>query len=208
MRKRAIIFDLDNTIYPVQSIGEELFAPLFDLLFSQENIGDKKKIREDIMRRPFQLVARDHHFSDELTEKGIALLKDLTYDTGIKPFDDYHFTKSLNIEKFLVTTGFLKLQQSKIKGMQLEKDFIEVHIIDPMTSTLTKKDVFADIIQRHQYVKDEVLVVGDDLHSEIKAAKELNIDAILYDKHNFYTHVNDVPRITTFKALNAFLESN
>jgi len=209
MHKRSIIFDLDNTIYPVQSIGEDLFAPLFDLIYTEgdESI-DKKKLREDIMRRPFQLVARDHNLSDELTEKGISLLKNVTYNGYIKPFDDYRFARSLKADKFLVTTGFLKLQESKIKGMQLEKDFLEVHVIDPMTSNLTKKNVFADIIQRHNYKIDEVLVVGDDLHSEIKAAKELGIDAVIYDKFNLYKDVADLPRINNFKELHSLLKNS
>jgi FMN phosphatase YigB (HAD superfamily) len=30
--KKYIILDLDNTIYPVHDIGDELFKPLFELL--------------------------------------------------------------------------------------------------------------------------------------------------------------------------------
>jgi putative hydrolase of the HAD superfamily len=32
MQKKAIIFDLDNTVYAVRTIGEELFASLFELI--------------------------------------------------------------------------------------------------------------------------------------------------------------------------------
>jgi putative hydrolase of the HAD superfamily len=38
MYKKAIIFDLDNTVYPVHSIGEELFAPLFALIMKMESM--------------------------------------------------------------------------------------------------------------------------------------------------------------------------
>jgi putative hydrolase of the HAD superfamily len=153
------------------------------------------------MRKPFQLVAREYDFSDELTTKGIAMLKDLEYTGKIEPFDDYRFVNELVADKFLVTTGFLKLQQSKVEGMKIRNDFKEIHIVDPSTSDRTKKDLFAEIIKRHGYNKSEVLVVGDDADSEIKAAQDLGIDAILYDKSGLHIGITSVKRIENFKEL-------
>ncbi|HEX5154564.1 MAG TPA: HAD family hydrolase [Parafilimonas sp.] len=202
MLKKAIIFDLDNTIYAVHTIGEELFASLFELITQDGNHArEMDKIRDEIMRRPFQLVANDYHFSEALTNKGIALLKDITYDGKIEPFEDYPVIRKLPVDKFLVTTGFLKLQQSKIEGMKIASDFKEIHIVDPLTSARTKRDVFEDIIQRHGYDKSEVLVVGDDLHSEIKAAQDLGIEAILYDRLQLHTDYTSVKRIENFNEL-------
>jgi putative hydrolase of the HAD superfamily len=158
------------------------------------------------MRMPFQLVAKRFGFSEELTDKGIEHLKEITYRDKIEPFDDYVFTKTTQADKFLVTTGFLKLQQSKIEGMQIMNDLKEIHIIDPLESSQTKKDVFADIMQRHDYNKEEVLVVGDDLHSEIKAAQDLGIDVVLYDKLNVHSDITSIPKISDFKQLVPFLE--
>lgn len=206
MTKKAIILDLDNTIYPVPSIGNELFASLFRLIEETgEHTADIAAIKDEIMRKPFQMVASQYQFSDELTKKGIDLLLNLTYDGPIKPFSDYSFTKQLTCDKFLVTTGFIKLQQSKIKGMGIEQDFKEIHIVDPATSHKTKKDVFAEIIYRNAYQLAEVLVVGDDLHSEIKAAKELGIDAVLYDKFYSLDENSLQARITDFKELHKFI---
>jgi len=206
MRKKAIILDLDNTIYSVPSIGNELFASLFRLIEeSGEHTADIAAIKEEIMRKPFQWVAAQHQFSNELTKKGIDLLLNLTYEGPIEPFSDYTCTKQLHCDKFLVTTGFLKLQQSKIRGMGIEQDFKEIHIVDPATSHKTKKDVFADIIYRNAYQPAEVLVVGDDLQSEIKAAKELGIDTVLYDKFHLHDESNLQRRITDFKELHNFI---
>jgi putative hydrolase of the HAD superfamily len=207
MHKTAIIFDLDNTIYSVQSIGEILFADLFELIRQNgSHEKDFEEIRKDIMRRPFQLVAERFGFNEELTRKGIEHLKEITYLDKIEPFDDYTFTKTIQADKFLVTTGFLKLQQSKIAGMKITNDFNEIYIIDPLESSQTKKDVFADIMQKHGYNKTEVLVIGDDLHSEIKAAQELGIDVVLYDKLNVHSNVISIARISDFKQLIPFLK--
>jgi putative hydrolase of the HAD superfamily len=206
MDKKAIILDLDNTIFPVSSIGDRLFAPLFDLLKKDGRVAGKfEDIRKEVMRRPFQLVAKEFNFGDDLTEKGIEILKNVAYKGKIEPFGDYSIIRALKMDKFLVTTGFKKMQQSKVDVMQLDRDFNEIHIIDPTTTTKMKKDVFIEIIERHRYNKAEVLIVGDDLNSEIRAAQELGVDAVLYDKLNLYKEEKSVARITDFADLKNYL---
>jgi putative hydrolase of the HAD superfamily len=207
MRKKAIILDLDNTLYSVHSIGNELFAPLFELIIQQGNhTGQIESIKDQIMRKPFQVVAAEYGFGAELTRQGIALLKNLSYQGRIELFPDYAFVRDLPIDKFLVTTGFLKLQQSKVQGMKLAPDFKEIHIVDPSTSDKTKKEVFADIIKRHGYSPKELVVVGDDPHSEIKAAQELGIDPVLYDKFQLHEPITLLPKISDFRQLTTFLD--
>ena len=204
--KKAIIFDLDNTIYGVRTIGDELFASLFQLIqASGEHQSNFEAIRKDILRKPFQVVAATHQFSDALTQQGFDMLSNIYYKGPIQYFDDYEITRLLSIDKYLVTTGFLQLQQSKIDGMNIAQDFKEIHIIDPAASAKTKKDIFTEIIQRNNYTVDEVLVIGDDLHSEIKAAQELGIDAIVYDKYDLYTNDIAFPKINNFSQLNSHL---
>jgi len=207
MRKKALILDLDNTIYSARSIGDEVFASLFKLIGEDpQQSRHMDQIREELLRRPFQTVARDRNFSEELTRQGIDILKELTYTGKIEPFEDYAFVKGLSIDRFLVTAGFLKLQQSKIEAMKLLDDFIEVHIVDPSTTDKTKKDVFADILDRKGYALEEVLVAGDDPGSEIRAAQELGIDAVIYDHFRENTEAVTLPVISSFAELPPFLD--
>jgi putative hydrolase of the HAD superfamily len=206
MHKKALILDLDNTIYPVSAIGDKLFAPLFDIILKDEHAAGKiDEIRKEVMRRPFQQVAKDFNFSKELTDKGVSILKDISYNENIEPFADYSVIKALTIDKFLVTTGFRKMQQSKVDTMQLQRQFKEIHIIDPTATNKVKKDIFIEIVERHGYHKAEVIIVGDDLRSEIKAAQELGIDAVLYDKLNLYKEEKSVIRITDFTELKNYI---
>ena len=198
--KQALILDLDNTIYPVSSIADHLFEQLFQLLDQHAdgtNYENIEAAKDELTRRPFHLVADKFNFGDELKKEGINLLKNIAYDLPMQPFEDYHHIQSANIQKFLVTTGFSKLQWSKVKMLGIEDDFVEIHIVDPETSEKTKKDVFADIMNRHFYTADEILVVGDDPESEIKAARELGIDTFLFDPENKHSGVN-----ATYKAVN------
>lgn len=187
--KRAFILDLDNTIYPVSSISENLFQQLFDLLSEFEDSLSYDVLllaKDELTRKHFHLVADKYNFSPELKSRGIHLLNNMEYSLPMQTFEEYSFVRDVAIDKYLVTLGFTKLQQSKVKMLGIGDDMKEVHIVDPEVSSLTKKDVFADIMQRHGYKTEEVLVIGDDPGSEIKAATELGIDTFLFDPDDKY----------------------
>jgi putative hydrolase of the HAD superfamily len=206
LKKEYIILDLDNTIYPVYSIGDKLFKTLFELIEkSGEFEGSLNLVKRDIMRKPYQVVAREYGFSDTLTASGIKLLKNLEYTGPIEPFADYALVRKTPQQKFLVTTGFTKLQESKIRGMNIENDFTEIRIVDPMTSSTTKKDVFLDLIATYALPKQKLLVVGDDPDSELKAASDIGIDAVLYDKLQLHL-TSTFHRIEDYKDLAKHLE--
>ena len=203
---KAIILDLDNTIYPVQSIGDALFAGLFALIEVSGEVDDRiNEVKREIMRRPFQLVAREFDFSDDLTAAGFNLLKNLEYVGPISPFPDYSLVRKMELKKFLVTTGFVKLQESKIRGMQIGKDFEKIFIVDPAQSSKTKKDVFAEIVWKNGYEKKEVLVVGDDPASEIRAALDLGLPVVMYDALNMHPDETKVSKITNYAELKNYL---
>ncbi len=181
--KRALILDLDNTIYPVSSIADNLFEQFFNMLDQDPDIDSSiiHDARLEITRRPFQHVADDFNFSPALKNRGIELLKSITYEGPIQPYADYHHIQKIDLDKFLVTTGFTNLQNSKVKQLGLAGDFKEIHIVDPEISPKTKKDIFQDLMDKYGYQPADLLVIGDDPQSEIKAAQALNIDTFLYD---------------------------
>ena len=200
--KKAIIFDLDNTIYPTETIGEKLFKPLIDHLKNSEMHADKiEDIKKDIMRIPFQAVAERYNIKDELKEECMNILKELSYDGPIKPFEDFNQIRQLPVDRFLVTTGFKKMQQSKVKALNLDRDFKGIYIIDPTTTEKKKKDLFKEIMQDNGYEAADVLVIGDDPDSEIKGATELGIETVLYDKKNEHEIGNATYKISDYGDL-------
>ncbi|MEC3879705.1 HAD family hydrolase [Parapedobacter sp. 10938] len=205
-KKKVIIFDLDNTIYPVASIAKGLFGDLYRLIGADGRYtGEFEDIKYNIERKPFQLVAAEFHFNEELTALALALLADLEYNGPMAPFDDYPLTRDIDCLKFLVTTGFTKLQWSKIRQLNLQADFEACYVVDPASSQQTKKDVFAGIMDKYRLNPEEVLVVGDDLQSEIKAGRELGIDTVVYDYAGKFGSLENHHVITNFDALNAFI---
>ena len=207
MPKKAIIYDLDNTVFPVSAIGDKLFGPLFDLIESSgQHNNSMDAIRYAIMRTPFRLVAARNNFSDELTQKGIELQETLAYGESIATFEDYPEVRNIPGERFLVTTGFQKMQHSKITQLGIANDFKEIHVVNP---TLTnKEEVFSAILHRNGYTPDEVLVVGDDPESEIAAAKALGIPTVLYDKNDNFSVEEADYKISHFADLkNIYINS-
>jgi putative hydrolase of the HAD superfamily len=204
MPVKAIIYDLDNTVFPVSAIGEKLFSPVFDLIKeSGEHDDQMDAIKYAMMRTPFRIVAEHNNFSEELTNKCIAIQETLTYNEPIDTFEDYPETTNLETDRFLVTTGFRNMQTSKIKHLGIENDFDEVHVVNPVETN--KKEVFADILTRYDYAPHEVLVVGDDPESEIKAAKELGITTVLYDKDGIADASQANFKITHFSELKGII---
>lgn len=206
-KKKAIIFDLDNTVYPVASIGNKLFNIVYKLIEQDGRYtGDLEEIKKTIQKKPFQVVAEEFHFHEELTSKALELLSDLEYKDTIEPFDDFILTNDIDCLKFLVTTGFTKLQRSKIKQLNLEKNFETCYVVDPAASQLTKKNVFIEIMQEHRLKPEEVLVVGDDIHSEIKAGQELGIETLVYDYAGTMGSLQDYNAITNYDKLKSIFE--
>ena len=211
LMKKAVIFDLDNTIYPVNSIAGNLFNGLFAVLdknadtINQPDDDTIGKIKEEMTRRPFQYIADKFGLDEGIRDEMTDVLRNMTYDLPMQPFDDYHHLKQIGLEKFLVTTGYLKLQYSKIRQLGIENDFREIIVVDPDVSHKTKKDVFAEIMAKYGYVPDELLVIGDDPDSEIKAALSLDIDTFLYDPNGRYNEEASTHRSATLKDVLNFL---
>ena len=186
---KNLILDLDNTIYPVESIGNKLFASLFKLLESAEyglGLSTLEQAREQIMRVPFQKVAEQFNFPPNLTQDATELLRSLTYNEKMSYFEEYQLLRELKTMRFLLTSGFKNLQESKIHSLKIEGDFTEIFVIDPDVSNSTKKDAMMEIMEKYDLLSESLLVVGDDPESEIKAAKELGIASFLLDTKNAY----------------------
>jgi len=209
--KKALILDLDNTIYPVSSISENLFGTLFDVLdqhaemINRDSDNTVNKIKDEMTRRPFQHIADEFNLDTDVRNKMVDMLRNMAYSQPMKPFEDYPHIRDSSLDKFLVTTGFSKLQWSKVRMLGIEDDFKHIHIVDPDVSQQTKKDVFAEIMETHNYVPADLLVIGDDPESEIKAAQALDIETVLYDPWNKYPTKISTYRIDSMKAVPGIL---
>ena len=75
---------------------------------------------------------------------------------------------------YVVTAGSEATQQSKVKALGIQNDFLKVYVIDSLHQQ-RKKDAFLEIIKLHSISNNELLCIGNSLTSEIYDA--INIGA-------------------------------
>ena len=184
-----LIFDLDDTIFETKSISHhhvssilESFRTKIEPIFPTDQVAS---IMADLWKYPYDYVASKYQLEDSTNHLFTQAINNKEYDLEIKPFDDYHLVKNLNISKVLVTTGFKKLQLAKIKALKIENDFNEIHVdaIDAK-HRIHKSGIFKNLLQSTKRSPSDYFVIGDNPKSELKAGKELGFTTIQVAKFN------------------------
>lgn len=183
MSVRALIFDLDNCLAPSDEPGRDLLEPVFRAVrkanhgcLSEPQLADAF---EDCWRYGFDKVAERHGFSREMRDAGWEAFAGLEVRVPLRGYGDLDVLPALGDRRFLVTSGFRRLQESKVRALAIADAFDEV-VIDALDEPgrLGKEGVFAALLRRHRLEPREVLVVGDDPESELTAARALGIHGV------------------------------
>jgi FMN phosphatase YigB (HAD superfamily) len=180
---RAIIFDLDNCLSAADEPGKGLLDPVFDAIrranhgrLSDEALADAFA---DCWRHPLDFVAKKHGFSEDMLATGWAVYARLEVPVPMYGYDDLGTLADLPVLRFLVTSGFRRLQESKIKALGFERLFTAIHV-DAIEEPdrKGKQSTFEEILRAYQLRPEEVLVVGDNPDSEIEAGNRLGIRTV------------------------------
>ena len=180
---KAIIFDLDNCLSSAGEIGRELYEPAFDAIrqANKGTLSDEALAQafSDAWRHPLDWVAREHGFSEEMRLAGWEAFVGIEVKHPMCGYDDLHILAELPVLRFLVTSGFRRLQESKIKALGFEPLFTAIYVdaIDE-ADRKGKEGLFQQILESHDLSREEVLVVGDNPDSEIEAGNRLGIRTV------------------------------
>jgi FMN phosphatase YigB (HAD superfamily) len=180
---QALIFDLDNCLAAAREVGDELYRPAFEAI-RQANRGAVQpealeRAFEDIWRHPLDWVAAHYDFSREMIAAGFSAFSRLEVDRKLKGYSDLSLLSELPAKRFLVTSGFRRLQESKIKALGLAPLFAAVYVdaIDE-PDRLGKLGYFEKILHDSGLSATEVLVVGDNADSEIAVGVRLGMSTV------------------------------
>lgn len=180
---KALIFDLDNCLASAREVGEELFAPAFEAI-RQANRGTVPEqvlaqAFEDTWRHPLDWVAAKHGFSEAMRAAGWRVFVTLEVKRPMQGYGDLSVLTKLPALRFLVTSGFRRLQESKIKALKLAPLFngIYVDAIDEPDRP-GKQGFFERILKGQDLNSSQVLVVGDNADSEIAVGNRLGMKTV------------------------------
>jgi len=180
---KALIFDLDSCLAAADEAGENLFAPAFQAIrLANHDEVSEEQLRaafKDCWRFPFDSIAEKYSFSPAMRAAGFAAFSNIEVRQTLHGYGDLHELAQLPAELFLVTSGFRRLQESKVKALGIAHLFTAIHIdaIDKGKGA-GKLPVFERILQEHRFQPGQVLVVGDNPNSEIAAGNRLGMITI------------------------------
>ena len=180
---QAILFDLDNCLCDSREAGEALFAPAFAAM-AQANHGHLSEERlhqafEECWYTSLDLVAQRYGFTPWMYDAGHAAFTKLDVTQPLKGYPDLQVLPRLAVDKHLVTSGFRRLQQTKVDALGIAHWFTSV-VIDAVDVQphVGKQRIFEDIVAGYGYTPARVLVVGDNPLSELKAGKALGMTTV------------------------------
>ena len=184
---KLLIFDLDDTLFETKSISKNAVKPIFDMFepLLLKTFGEEltQQIVPELWQFPFDVVAQKYKFSNALSSEFARLINGYDFKLNIKVFDDFEVIKNLKQDKILVTTGFSKLQNAKIRDLGIKNHFSSIYIDDILDSNrIFKKGIFKNILLEKNINPELVYVIGDNTNSELKAGFELGLHTVQVSK--------------------------
>jgi putative hydrolase of the HAD superfamily len=201
---KAIFFDLDNTLYDYDSADKLATQALYDEFKKGNDISfdEFKKVYSDSkeeVKRKLVGTAASHErilYLQELVERvdktfqsdRIMKLYHAYWDTLIENaqlfdgvMETFQWLKSNNIKIAMVTNLTTYVQIRKIENLGLSKyiDFL----ITSQEAGYDKPHPANFLLALHKVnlLAKDVLMVGDDLNSDIEGAQALGIKTVLYE---------------------------
>ncbi|MBL8399141.1 MAG: HAD family hydrolase [Candidatus Accumulibacter sp.] len=183
LQVNAIIFDLDNCLLDPRELGEAFVEPVFSAIRAS-NLGTLNETQllaafEDLWQRPFDTVADEHGFSATMRAAGCRAYATLEVTAKLHGYGDLVVLNELKAVKFLVSSGYRRLQRSKIEALGFKELFAEIHI-DAIgeANRPGKEGLFAQIARRWRFAPRQVMIVGDNGESEIAAGNRLKMPTV------------------------------
>jgi len=173
------IFDLDNCLLDARAMGT-LFESAFVAIRRANNGTLSPDLLEDAIDQcwytAFDLVADRFGFSTAMRDAGWHEFEQMEMRPPLSGYADIGLLPSLPVRKYLVTSGFRRLQQSKIDALGIAPWFERV-VIDAINEPGPhgKGRIFAEILAQEGCTPQQVLVVGDNPLSELAAGRALGM---------------------------------
>src|SRR5580704_5185916 len=113
---KAVIFDLDGCLSPANVVGPEIFESAFEAIRAANDgsvsADELDAAFSDMWRQAFDWIVHRYRFSPSMIDAGLSKLSQVEVTSAIQGYDDLHLLSQVPGQRFLVTTGFRRLQES------------------------------------------------------------------------------------------------
>ncbi len=218
---KAIIFDLDDTLYDCSGTlalkSKKLAAKIISKAINcSETEALKLQLELESSLGPETNISREianlYNLPDKFCKEISRSLNTLDIESAIlfpDTMDSIKALKRMDYKLFLVTFGNRKTQKDKIRVLGLENIFNEIIITD---NPAGKEKCFKEILTRYHLVPEQVLCVGDKIKDEIEAGKKLGMSTALmkHGRHyNFYkSKIKDNVPYTYISSISDLLKND
>jgi putative hydrolase of the HAD superfamily len=217
---KAIIFDLDDTLYPERAYVLSGFRAVAKYLEQKHRIPAQKSF--SMLEEAFDRGLRKKNFNDllqhlNLNEPVENLIKIYrTHTPTLKLYPDaekiLHALKG-KMPLGIITDGIPETQNNKIRSLGIENSFTKIIINDIGSGTTkTQGTSFATMLEGFNIPTKEAAYVGDNPEKDITTPHNLGMTTILIRRKNGeYAHVAITKRpdhiITTLEEIMPLLRS-
>ncbi|WMW79433.1 HAD-IA family hydrolase [Undibacterium cyanobacteriorum] len=200
MEIKAIVFDLDDTLWPLRPLIAAAEKHLYDWLVQQlPSIGERETV-ESLRARRMELIPQDPRFSYDLWALRHAALTELLVehqadqalaDHGMQVFAHARNQVSLFDE---VQESLAFLQQhlplatisngfADLKAIGLQSHFQFSLAAHEVGCAKPDRRIFQEALDRLQLPAEQVLYVGDDLRLDVEGAQALGMRAAWMNRY-------------------------
>jgi FMN phosphatase YigB (HAD superfamily) len=208
---RAAVFDLDHTLFDPRTLPGTLFRELeVRVRAAAAGVVPAAVLEaalEDAWRLPFDRVVAHHRLPEAVTIAWHDAVSAVEVTEPLAPYPDVHSgLEQLMLRRFLLTTGFRRLQESKLRQLGIASLFVAVYVdaLD-LPGPSGKRALLERLLVEHGLTPPEVVVLGDRADDELSAARALGMVAVQVLRPGVVASPEVAWRIQDLKALPAIL---
>lgn len=205
---KHIFFDLDHTLWDFETNSKLTLEKIFaDAKLLELGVASFDKFHDRYLPINNQYWARYHKGIVNKSQLRIGRFRDTLLDFGINNDDlaeqmaqDYltHsprqtalFPYAIEVLQYLcskykvhiITNGFAEVQRVKIESSGLSQYFDKVIISEEVNTQKPDVKIFEHTIEAAGAVKDECVMIGDNLSTDIAGARNAGIDQIYFNPY-------------------------
>ncbi len=204
MKYRHLFFDLDHTLWDFETNAKETLhevyvlnqlnesgIPDFDYFFSRYKFHNERLWRRyergfikqaELRWKRMWHTLLEFKIGDEGLSKKIAaqFLERLPFKKEVFPYtaEILEHLKNKGYQLHLITNGFEEIQHSKLKSSNIHHYFNEIITSEKSNSVKPNKEIFEYALQLTNAKKEESIMIGDNLETDIAGAANAGLDTI------------------------------